>query len=205
LYSWKVDAKGGQVDVKQTKLALVWRDISGSTDLYLYAFKLYKGGDDITSLVTITDEDGNNLKTATASSGANKNSANVIIYWATEDTTAKDTSSTYLLRATASGFTSAANVSNDDGVSINMPTDTTVNGATIKYLTNHATLDYIQLGTSAEASTEDANLIWSDNSDLSHDATASEDDNGTASSSGDWANGYLVKDLPLSTNTFVGP
>ena len=206
LYSWKVvaDAKGS-VTVKQTKLDLTWRDTTGDSTLYLYAFKLYKENSDITSLVTITDEDGHNLETTTAALGANESSSKAIIYWTSEDTIAAGSSATYVLRATASGFAATASKSNDDGLSINLAADTTVNGATIKYLTNHATLDYIQLCTSGEASQEDANFVWSDNSALSHDSTESVDDDGTASTSGDWANGYLVKDLPLASTTWVGP
>ena len=67
--------------------------------------------------------------------------------------------------------------------------------STVKYLTNITTGDYVQLCTSTEGSNTDYNIIWSDNSALSHDYSESEDDNGTASTSGDWSNGYLVKNI----------
>jgi hypothetical protein len=207
LYSWKVaaDAKGA-VNVKQTKLDLTWRDGGNNSTLYLYAFKLYKDGSDITTLVTITDEDGHNLETTTAANGANESSANVVIVWDTEETIAAGTSATYVLRATASGFTATANIVNDDGVTISMPTDTTVNAATKKYLNASAApaTDIVQLATSAGGSGVGANFIWSDNSALSHASTVSAN-GATATSSGDWANGYLVKDLPLSSVTWLGP
>jgi hypothetical protein len=207
LYSWKVaaDAKGS-VTVKQLKLDLTWRDTTADSTLYLYAFKLYKDGSDITSLVTITDEDGHDLETTTAANGANESSSKVIIVWATEDTVSAGSSSTYILRATASGFAATASKTNDDGVSINISNDSTVNGATVKYLENSATpaTDVVQLVTSAGASAADANLIWSDTSALSH-ASTSVANGSTPTSSGDWANGYLVKDLPLSSTTWVGP
>jgi len=208
LYGWtvKADTKG-DITVKQVKLTLSLSDAGGDSSLYLYAFKLYKNNDDISSLVTITDEDGHDLETATAALGANENSSQIIIYWTTEDTIGAGKTATYRLSATTSGFktNSDTKVAGDDTVSVSMPTDTTVNGATIKYLTNHATLDYVQLCTSAEGSQEDANFIWSDKSALDHGSTASIDDNDTASSSGDWANGRLVQSLPLSTNTYTGP
>jgi len=207
LYSWKVaaDAKGS-VAVKQTKLDLTWRDTTTDSTLYLYAFKLYKDGSDITSLVTITDEDGNNLETATAALGANENSSKVIIAWDTEDTISAGSSSTYVLRATASGFAATASKTNDDGLSISISNDSAVNAATIKYLNASAgpATSVVQLSDSTGASGENANFIWSDNSDNSHASTVSAN-TVTATSSGDWANGYLVKDLPLSSTTWVGP
>ncbi len=207
LYSWKIaaDAKG-PIAVKQVKLDLTWRDTSGDSTLYLYAFKLYKDGNDISSLVTITDEDGHNLETTTAASGANEDSSKVIIYWATEDTISAGSSATYVLRATASGFAATANKTADDGVSINLAGDTTVNGATVKYINETANTPggYIALVTSTGGSSTDANFIWSDVSALSHLYTTASTGS-TPTSSGDWANGYLVKDLPLSSTTWVGP
>ena len=214
LYGWKVTATSpnpnASVAVKQTKLTLSWSDAGDTGTLYLYAFKLYKNGSDITSLVTITDEDGHDLETTTAANGANEDSTTVIINWNVdpyEDTIAAGATATYKLTATASGFTATASKPGTDTVSVSMPADTTVN--TGKYLTNSAQGDpddFIELCTSAEASdSTDANFIWSDVSDLSHDASESEDDNGTASTSSDWSNGYLIQSLPLSTNTFIGP
>lgn len=194
-YSFKVkaDAKG-PVALKQLKFALTWDDSAGSTStLYLYGFKLFKNGDDITSLVTITDEDGHNLETTTASLGANEDSTQAIVYWATEDVIAAGDTATYILQLTPSGFNAADSDEGPDGFSVKLAADTAVNA--VSYLANHATHDRIRLVNVSEASEEDPNIIWSDKSDLSHDETESEDDNGTASTSGDWFNGYLVKDV----------
>lgn len=205
LYGWKVSADAkGSVTAKQTKFDIAWSDAGDASNLYLYAFKLYKDGTDITSLVTITDEDGGDLEGSVAHSGATEDSTKIIINWATEDTVPAGTTATYKLTATASGFTSTASKVGTDTVSLSMPTDT-VNGSTVKYLTNIAAGEYVQMCTSAEASNANYNFIWSDNSALDHDSTESEDNDSTASTSGDWSSGYLVKDLPLSANTFVGP
>ena len=204
LYSWKVkaDAKG-PVAVKQIKLGLTWADGDTSSTLQLYAFKLYKNGSPITTLVTITDEDGHDLTTATAVDGANESSSTVIIHWATEDTIAAGTESTYVLEATASGFVARAQIAGDDAVSVSMPADTTVNGATIKYVVKSSADNIMQLATSAGGSAEDANFIWSDSSASLHSYTSATAGS-TATSSGDWANGRLVLNLPLSTTTWTG-
>jgi len=206
LYSWKIAANSvGPVAVKQTKLSLNWTDSSADSTLYLYSMKLYKDGVNITSLVTITDEDGHDLETSTAASGANESSSTIIIAWSGEDTISAGGSSTYRLEATASGFAGTASVTGDDAISVNMPTDATVNGSTIKYLNASASpaTSVVQLATTAGASGEDANFIWSDNSAVSHVDTVSAN-GATATSSGDWSNGYLVQSLPLSTTTWSG-
>ncbi len=48
-------------------------------------------------------------------------------------------------------------------------------------------------------------LIWSDNSAIPHSAVIPDDVGGdlAATSSQDWANGYLVKNLPMSQTSFV--
>ncbi|MBI3631472.1 MAG: hypothetical protein HY219_01220 [Candidatus Staskawiczbacteria bacterium] len=208
LYSWKIaaDAKG-PIAVKQVKLNLTWTDGSANSTLQLYAFKLYKDGVNITSLVTITDEDGHDLTTSTATNGANESSSKVIIVWSTEDTIAAGGSSTYIIEATASGFAATANIVGDDGVSLNIPADTSVNASTKKFLNASATpaTSVVQLATTAGASGVDANFIWSDASDVGtpHSYTVSAN-TATATSSGDWSNGYLVQSLPLSTTTWSG-
>jgi len=213
LYGWKINADTkGDIKVKQIKFTLSLNDAGGDSSLYLYGFKLYKGLTDISSLVTITDEDGHNLKTTTAADGANESSTQIIVYWSEspyEDTITAGTTSTYKLTATASGFitNSTTKVAGDDTISINLASDTSVNAAANKYvgLTNATPGGYAMLRAStASTGATAANFIWSDNSALSHAATDVAYTS-TATSSGDWANGYLVQSLPLSTTSFVGP
>jgi len=211
VYAWTVgaDAKG-PVTVKQLKLKLNWSVYSGHVP-YLYAFTLYKDGVNVSSQVSISDDAGHNLQTQTAASGASSSSNYIIVTWTTEDTIAAGSTHTYVLQATAgnngtSGWTSVASVVGADSVAINMPSDASVNGATVKYInqTNATASGPVVLVTSAGGTPTSENLIWSDDSAVSHSSTTAA--NGSAStSSGDWANGYLVQSLPLSTTTIVGP
>lgn len=200
VYSVKVSANAkGPVALKQLKFALTWDDSAGSSStLYLYAFKLFKNGDDVTSLVTITDEDGNNLETSTATAGANENSAHAVVVFATEDVIGAGETATYILQAAPSGFNAGDSDEGPDAFSIKLASDSSVNAATKKYLNESATpaTSVVQLATSAGASGVDANLIWSDMSDTTTPHSYTVSANGaTATSSGDWANGYLVKDI----------
>lgn len=203
VYSVKAAADAaGSVAIKQLKFALTWDDTTASAStLQLYAFKLFKDGVDITSLVGITDEDGHDLETSTAANGANENSAHAIVTWTTEDTVAAGDSTTYVVQATPSGFNAADSDEGPDGFAIKLASDTAVNGATLKYLNGSGTpaTSVVQLATSAGASGVDANIIWSDNSAVSHTSTVSAN-TVTATSSGDWSNGYLVK----SVSSFAG-
>lgn len=204
-YSVKVaaDAKG-PITVKQMKFALTWDDSTTDSTLRLYAFKLFKDGNDITSLVSISDEDGNTLETATAALGANENSSQVIVTWNSEtsgggeDVIAAGTSTTYILQATPNGFNPADSDEGADGFALKLRSagDTAVNAAANKFLNSSAAnaTDMVQLSTTAGASGANADFIWSDNSALSHASTVSAN-GATATSSGDWANGYLIKNI----------
>ena len=199
-YSVKVAADAaGSVALKQLKFALTWDDSAGSgSTLYLYAFKLFKDGVDVTSLVTITDEDGNSLETSTAASGANESSAHAIVTFDTEDVIAAGDSATYILQVTPSGFNAADSDEGPDGFSIKLASDATVNASTKKYLNGSAApaTGVVQLATTAGASGVDANIIWSDMSDVSTPHTYTVSANTvTATSSGDWSNGYLIQSV----------
>lgn len=193
LYKWTVGSEGkgtGSIAIRQMKLSLTWADTDQSL-MELESMKLYKGSTNITSLVTIRDEDANDLE---STSGATSTSSTVIITFATEDVIADGDTATYTLKATAQGFVAKANTSADDKVTIYLLDDATVNGAT-KYIQNNSSIT--QLVNSGNTGDADANFIWSDNSAVSHSSTS-------ASSSGDWSNGYLVQNLPLSSEQWVG-
>ena len=152
-------------------------------------------------MVGITDEDGHNLETSTAAAGASETSAHAIVTFATEDVIAAGESTTYVLQATPSGFNAADSDEGADGFSIKLASDSSVNTSTKKYLNASAVpaTSVVQLATSAGASGADANIIWSDHSAVSHASTVSAN-GATATSSGDWSNGYLVK----SVSSFSG-
>jgi hypothetical protein len=81
--------------------------------------------------------------------------------------------------------------------------DTTHNGSST-YLNDETDIaagqsEILELFTSAAANTSDgtaANFIWSDMSSISHTYDIN------ASSSGDWANGYLVLNLDLDSESW---
>jgi len=202
IYSIKVAANAaGPIALKQLKFNLTWNETGDDQSLYLYAFKLFKDGTDITSLVTITDEDGHNLKTSTAANGANEDSTNAIVVFDTEDVVAAGGSTTYILQATPSNFTLDTN--DNDGFAIKLASDATVNASTKKYLNASAApaTSVVQLATSTGASGVDANIIWSDMSDVSTPHTYTVTANTvTPTSSGDWSNGYLIQ----SVSSFAG-
>ena len=193
LYKWTIGSEGtgsGSIAVRQMKFSLTWADTDQSL-MELESMKLYKGSTNITTLVTIRDEDGNDLE---STSGATSTSSTVIITFATEDVIADGDTVTYTLKATAQGFVAKASTVADDKVTIYMLDDGTVNGAT-KYIENNSNIT--QLVNSSDAGEADANFIWSDNSAVSHSSTS-------ADSSADWSNGYLVQNLPLSSEQWVG-
>jgi len=205
IYSVKVaaDAKGA-IAIKQMKFALTWDNAQSGAGLYLYNFKLLKDFD-VCDLVTITDEDGHDLTTSTAADGANEDSAYAVVVFATEDAIGAGQSTTYILQATPSGFQAADSTAGADGFSIKMASDTSVNnltaGAENKYLeaSNTPATSIVQLAEDDGSNNEDAKFIWSDRSDSSHASTVAAYA-GTPTSSGDWANGYLVK----SISSFAG-
>jgi hypothetical protein len=205
IYKWTVGASGGAVAVKQFGLAIAITDNVGTgTTETLGSFKLLRDSTDITDQVMIVDQGGASLEGA--ASFAEADTTAYIVFGAAaqgEETVNAGTTYTYSLRATAAGFTTPAD---DDNFTVTMLGDSSV-ASTKKYLTDVdataseivATLD-IAAGSSQEALP--TYFIWSDNSAIPHSA-ATPDDTAVPTSSGDWTNGYLVKNLPLSQTSFV--
>jgi len=193
VYKWTVAASGGtEVDVRQMKLGVTWTDASSdSADLELESFKLYKGSTDISSLVEIVNEDGADI---TDTTGAVSTTDTIVVSFNTEDTIGAGTEATYKLVATARGF-DPTTVTHDDSVTVYLKDDSTVNDANYKYIEDTSSITAL---VDSSDNNEPANFIWSDNSAVSHSSTS-------ASSSGDWMNGYLVQSLPLSTQVLYGP
>jgi len=209
LYKFKVAAPAqGDVYVKQFKLALSWSDATTADPLELESLKLLKDGVDITDLVVIQDEDSGISAESTA--GVTENNSEVIVAWNgdTEDMIGAGTSSTYTLRGTPQGFvTSNGSDVTHDSVSLTLTPDTaavTFGSTSVDYIGYLNTDDTARIGsavslyTSATASTsaEAGVFIWSDGSAVAHNATV-----GTGGT-GDWTNGYLIKDS-LSSVTWT--
>ena len=213
LYKFKVTAPSyivagntyGDVNIKQFKIAVSWSDAVTADALELESIKLLKDGVDITTSVAITEEDvGASIESTT---GITESGAFIIVTWDgdTEDTIGAGDSTTYTIRGTPQQFVVASGTDvTHDSVSLALDTDTadvTFGSTTVDYT------GYINIGTTltgimklytaaaANASAEDANLIWSDNSAVAHSSS-------TTASTGDWTNGYLIKDS-LSSVTWT--
>ncbi|OGZ72548.1 MAG: hypothetical protein A2908_01600 [Candidatus Staskawiczbacteria bacterium RIFCSPLOWO2_01_FULL_38_12b] len=194
LYRFKVAAPTqGDVNVKQFKLALSWSDVNDQA-LEIESIKLLKDGVDITASVSIVDEDSG--ATLESTSGASELNSQIVVTWdgTTEDTISAGDSTTYTIRGTPQEF--ASTTIGKDSVALTFTTD----AADVSF--GSTTVDFvgfINVGTSltgilklysaaaADASADDANLIWSDSSAVAHSAS-------TTAGTGDWTNSYLLKD-----------
>lgn len=186
-FSVAADSKG-DVDVKQFKLNVAWTDAGTTAALELESVKLYENNVDITSLATIQDEDGN---TVTSTSGLLEDDGTLVVTFSTPRQVAASTTNTYAIRATPQAF---GNETTEDRVSLYALDDTSAPTSGFVYLnagTSTTTITKLFSSASADGSATDHNFIWSDRSNVSHSGTT-----------GDWTNGYLVKNLPLGGETW---
>lgn len=181
-------SSAGSVGLKQFSLGLTWTDLGSIVaDLELESVKLYRGTTDITSYVTISDEDGSPVS---ITNGATEDDGTMYFAWATSTEEQISAATTYTVKATPKNFDSGTTSS--DAVSIILNEDTSASGAE-RYLVNPQGDMIFGLGSSATDGTATAaNFIWSDRSSTSHS-------NVSGSSSADWANGYLIDNLPLDS------
>ena len=201
LYSFKVAAdSAGDVSLKQVKFALNWDD-NNTSDLYLENWKLKRGNIDLTGAdtsgagyVTIRDNSGNMLMTDSVS----ETDTLVIVVANSEEIIPAGEEYTYSLYATPSGF-DYSNTAGADAVTINLKggSDESAHNGSNKYLVDNATTELFALNSTYSGDGTDYNLIWSDNSSLSHSYSAN-------NSHPDWANGYLVLNLPLDSEAWRG-
>ena len=195
LYSFKVKAdSAGDVALKQLKFGLNWNDANSST-LVLDTFRLKRDSQDITNIVTIQDTLGNSLESITNT--ATPSHSAVVFTFATEETIPAGQEKTYDLYARPSGF-QYKSTAGADTVVINLKggSDESAHNGSNRYLVDDAN-SIFQLAASAGGAGTDYNLIWSDNSSVRHSYSA---DNVYS----DWANGYLVLDLPLDGEAWQG-
>jgi hypothetical protein len=194
LYKFTVSAPTqGPVSVKQFKVTLGWTDGGGGADsLELESIKLLRNGADITTSVTITDEDGGNVKSTT---GVTEGDDTIVVTWTgtTEDEVTAGSSVTYTIRGTPQGFnvTDASTASSPDAVSLDFIPDSAAQTATYNYInigTSVTGVMKLYSSATANGSAENANLIWSDESAIAHSAS-------TTAGTGDWSNSYLINDI----------
>ncbi|MFH1968222.1 MAG: hypothetical protein ABIJ84_02450, partial [bacterium] len=200
LYKFKVTAPTqGDISVKQFKLTLGWSDAVTADVLELESLKLLKDGVDITSSVSILEEDAGYSVEGT--DGVSEANNRIIVVWdgTTEDTIQAGLSTEYTIRGTPQGFVmlGAADTTHDS-VSLSFSPDTSAQTATYNYLNSNGGTGILGLYTASTstASAEEADFIWSDNSAIAH--TGVKDASGT----GDWSNGYLLLDS-LSSETWA--
>jgi hypothetical protein len=228
LYKFTVTAGSqGAIALKQFKLNTSWTDGGTVDTLEIDSMKLYKNGTNITSNVTIVDTYGASV---TSTSGLNDSDfagaptadTAVIFTWndtVLEDSIAAGETVTYTVRGTPQGFRTVGSDTSGDSVSFYLPTDAATNstglfGAKNVFLNDEADLEANRLeilefhtsaaaastngtGTAAWNASNTANFVWSDASSQSHTG------NKNASSTGDWANGYLVLNLDLPAETWT--
>ncbi|MCX6714630.1 MAG: hypothetical protein NTX72_02355 [Candidatus Uhrbacteria bacterium] len=207
LYKFTVTAgSNGSISLKQFKLAVNWSDGQTADSMELESLKFFKNGSDITSSVTMSDEDGND---ATGTDGLlNKVGAVVdntlVTTFTDEDSIGAGETVTYVVRGTPQGFRMTGSDTVADSVSLYLAGDAASNGSDTflndEYDIASGQVNIAELWSSAAAHSADgmaANFIWSDVSAQSHVGSMN------AASTGDWHNGYKVLNLDLGSETWT--
>lgn len=191
LYKFTVspDAKGS-LALKQIKLPISWSDGGTADTLEIESLKLYLNGVDYSSAVTMTDEDANTVE---GTDGLLEDDGTLVIVFTNEIDISATT--TFTVKGTPQGFRMTGADTTGDTVSMYLAGDATSN-TTKYYLNDHADDGIFGLHTAATGGETAYNFIWSDYGVTPHLET-----DGAASA--DWHNGYLVKSLDLSGETWT--
>jgi len=212
IYKFTVAADAaGNVSLKQLKFKIVFTDNGVSQALALGNFKFYRNGSPITNTdVSISlDSDGTTLENASVDDTTATRYVNVTFgctgtaavpaCLTADETLAAGSTTTYTLSANATGFTAAAE---DDSVTVSLVEDTARQTALYYYIDDSdATANESNIVLADIASNNlVANIIWSDLSAVPH-SSLTNDAGAVPTSSGDWINGYLVKNMPIGSST----
>lgn len=217
VFGFKAKANGGNISMKQLSFGVYIKD-NGTVnskvtkDLGLHTWKLYRTAKngvgestDLTNSVIIQDSTGKSIEGGT-NELATKTESTIFVTWSgkKEEQVPGGSEYTYELRAQAVGFTTDID---NDYVRVRMNNTDTTEGVQSNipyYLSSDMRAHDIQvLGSSIQKTTSSASLIWSDRSDPNHNATTGTYLGGTASSSGDWFNGYKIKNTPTNYSQLV--
>ena len=212
IYSFKVRANGGNIALKQMQFNIDVVDNVGTSDnsISVNTFKLYRGDVNITDNVQIVSSTaGANLKLAT-NYFATTTGNTFYINWPTtgEEAIPSGAEYTYTIKATCSGFATDAD---NDYVRVRLAnTDTLEQDQALakNYLSvwsaNTGLGNLLTFSNSAgvteaalRATSTPASLIWSDKSASGHSA-ATTTYLTAPNSTGDWFDGYYVKDTPTN-------
>jgi hypothetical protein len=189
-----VASTGGTISIKQLGFAVVVTEGDADATLTAGTFKLFRDGTDITDQVGIVNVSGATIEsTNTLAEGTTAAYA----LFATEETISS-TPRTYTLRSTLGGAWEAG-----DSIRVELNADASV-ANTISYLdgvagTSAAVAELVDVGGTSDTGV--LNFIWSDVSAIPHDTTVVNDT--VPTSSGDWNNGFLVKNLPITSWTLT--
>jgi len=144
LYAFTVNANAkGNVGIK--KVTFNVSPSMGDADT-IGNFKFYRGGTDMTDLVTITEGAGSTNLESTGTLASTTNATSVVVVIASEEVITKDTTQTYYLKANVTGVS-------------------TVGESISTYILDDAS--YADPSAYVTASTT-KNFIWTDRSELSH-------------------------------------
>lgn len=219
VYKFAVTADGNDAALKQLVFDVTLTDNVGTNNGQTAgSWKLFKGSTDITSLVDIhaiagtsLEAGGGNLTTGTSK---------LIVTWATEDLIASGGTNPYTLRATLSNYGTAAD---DDTIRVILNADTqaptsgynkladldqTVGQKTIGFVNTAGPYPVGLADSSVTLADTRSYIVWSDYSVVAHDNSVADTvgdvgdgEVASATSSGDWFNSYLLKNLPFSGRT----
>jgi len=216
IYSFAVRANGGDVAVKQLEFTIDIVDNVGAAydNIAVHTYKLYRGDTNLTDNVKIHAAGVSaerNLEAASSAFAAATGTGKLFyITWTgtNEELIPNGTEFTYTIKATATGFSTDAD---NDYIRVRLnngeaTTEIALAEAPNFYLspwgTGTGSVDLLTLDDSTLDATVQAtsSIIWSDRSSTSvtHSATTGTYAGGTASGSGDWYNGYYVKDVPTN-------
>jgi hypothetical protein len=197
LYAFDVAVDSAEnAALRQLKFNVTLTDNVGTNNTLTAAdWKLYRNGSDITSQVDVVGADGLSLESGgTGTFGEGSSTVYVIFGGSTgEESISKGTTNTYVLKATLNGYTTGAD---DDSISVALANDGTVQPTNSTYIGLDAN-DLVQLQTSSYTGSTSASVIWSDNSAIPHLSDTS------TLTSGDWINGYLLKNAPLGSRVIT--
>lgn len=206
VYRFSVAPTGGSIAVKQFGFKVTITDNVGTNNtLAVGDWRIFRNGTEITSSVRIVDEDGTDVKTGGTAFPEGDTHVYVTFGSDAQGQEAISGTNEYVLYATPSGFTTPAD---DDSFKVEMLGDSS---SSDRYLNDADTTSgeiiatLSTAGVNAGADALPLYLLWSDNSAVPH-TSAIADENGddpASVSSGDWTNGYLVRNLPMSANNFV--
>jgi len=219
VYKWTITADGNDAAIKQLVFDVTLTDNVGTNNtLTAGSWKLFKGSTDITSLVDIHQAAGTTVE---ATNDLGEGTSKLIVTWNDEEMISAGGTVAYTLRSTLGGFATGAD---DDSIRVILNNDSSTATAGFNKLVDldQTASQYTagigdgtvtagqHHGTAAATPTVGANIIWSDWSVVSHAATLADtigDAGGdtvvVSTSSADWSNSYLLKNLPFSGKTMT--